>query len=140
MKSTTTAPKSKKKPNQFLPVMGLLIAICVGVIAYFAAPLAIDGVKEVMGAQEYRNRIATAENEKYLTYAFGVMIWLVVFSILMLLVSAAIGEDPDKEERLLKPPPGSSPKVLKEYYKKLEQLEKKRIKQAEALKRRQGKD
>ena len=137
MKTTVKPTQNKRKPNQFLPIMGLLIALCVGVIAYFGAPLLVDVVKDQVDLETRRRMV---EDEQYLTIAFGVIIWLVSFSLLMVVVSAAFVEDPDNEERLLRPPPGSSPKELKRYYKLLEKQEKKRIKQAEHLKRRQDKE
>ena len=46
MKTTVTNKPPKRKQSQFLPVMGLIVAICVGVIAYFGAPLLVDLVPQ----------------------------------------------------------------------------------------------
>jgi len=132
--------KEAKKPTApskaLLPAMGLISALAFAVLAYFLAPYVVDLIAKQVGEQEFYNRLGSTSRTTF-EYAIAVMLWLVIFSTAMFFVAALIGEDPAKEEQLVKPAPGASAKELKAYYKKLEKIEDRRMKRAEQLKKQQ---
>src|SRR5687768_16696377 len=104
----------------YFPIMGLVLAISVGVLAYFLAPELIKLLAgmEFQGTPEgefYRkldilysdpSQIHDALMNTKAQLAFAALLWLIIFSTMMVFVSAAIGEDPDKEFTILQPRKG----------------------------------
>ncbi len=123
----------KKKQNSFLPVMGLFMAVAFALIAYGVAPLVIDLVKDQFPTRQREiNRNLTE-----LTYAFAVLLWLVMFSFSMLVVASFAGEDPEREDTLLRPRDTASEKEWQAYEKKLAKIKEKRLKRVEAVAKQQ---
>lgn len=142
-----------KKPSAIGPVMGLILAVAVGVVAYFVAPMVIDQLQEnftqfdealieedeVIGEQ--------SSNEALITYATTGFIWFVIFSILMLLVSGIAGRDSvvESERKTLHPRQDQLTKRQAEkYYGKISKQRRqkiaalKKLKAKEESKRRRG--
>lgn len=122
--------EKKKAKNPWLPFVGFMIAVSVGVIAYFGAPILTEFVKDYIGEAEFNRRLGTTSQGTF-ELAVAVFIWLILFATAMMIVAAAIGEDPEEEGRLLRPREGDA-KAAKQYLKKLDKLEKRRAKQMAA--------
>lgn len=142
MSEIRQAVPDAKKPSVLLPIMGLTIAICCGVIAYFTAPIVIDTlIDNVDNFQVYEpddsqlliNNQLFARNltEIAATAAIGI----VLFSILMTFVSVIGGRAglKERQETLAAPKPGQgTDKQWDKYERKLAKQRKEKI---EALKR-----
>ncbi len=122
--------EKKKARNPWLPFIGFMIAVSVGVIAYFGSPLLTELIKNQLGEAEFNSRLGSTSQGTF-EAAVAVFIWLVLFAVVMMIVAAAIGEDPEEEGRLLRPREGDA-KAAKQYLKKLDKLEKRRGKQMAA--------
>ncbi|NJL94651.1 MAG: hypothetical protein HC915_13465 [Anaerolineae bacterium] len=126
--------RKEKKINPFLPVMGLVMAVCMGAIAYFLAPEVIKLLRDsgIMTPGEFNARFDIQSDEEIIGstihYAFAVLLWFIVFGTTMTLFALAIGEDPNKEMELVQPRDGNI-KKLKKYARALEKQQKKRAKQ-----------
>lgn len=118
-----------KKMHPLLPVMGLVIAVCLGVLAYFLSPIVIDLIEKQVGEYEFNQRVGNSR--QYLEYAFAAFIWLVLFALAMAIVSAAIGEDPEEELRLVRPREGDV-RAWRKYERAQRKMEERRMKQAKA--------
>ena len=95
-------PKEARKPvsrrKAFLPVLGLALAIALAVVAYVAAPLVvelIEGLSADIARQFAQLRVEYGENA--VDYIFAFVLWLVMLALMVFIVAAAIGEDPEKE-------------------------------------------
>lgn len=122
-RSGVTNEKNEKRSGALMPIVGLTLAIAVGVIAYFLTPMLVDfGVEQ---NETFAERIEGSEQE--FTLGATVVVWLIVFTLGMLLVSIAIGSDPRKEDYVLHPREGDA-KGYKKYQKHLEKQKAKRDK------------
>lgn len=94
--------KSKKSPIRgLLPIMGLSLAILFGVMAFFLAPPIVDWAREQDGkigevVTDMEADIPEDWPEQSLSYVVAIVLWLVTFSLSMVMVAAMIGEDPEK--------------------------------------------
>lgn len=127
----------EKKQNPYLPVMGLFMAIAYSAVAYGAAPLVVGLIKDYAPLNANQLYQLTS-NEGSLTNAFAVFIWLILFSLTMLIVAAAIGEDPHKEDTMLRPREGASEKEWQRYEKHLAKTKERRLKRAEEVAKQQA--
>ena len=127
--------KKERKYQRIMPAMGFIIAVTLGVVAYFVAPeflvfMRTDGPSHA----SINERLSDMSASEYqlMEYATMVFIWLVLFGAAMLIVAVAIGEDPREEEMILRPKEKATPKEVKQYLKKVKKMESRRLKQAEA--------
>lgn len=135
------AKKQTKGGNPYLPVMGFILGIAYIVMAYFLGPLLVDvaeyAYEEIQG-EAFETRVPDADRPT-LEYVFMGFTFLVLFSFSMMIVAAALNEDPDVEDRLVKPRPEDGPKAMKKYIKEYQKMEARRLKRAEKLKREEAK-
>lgn len=93
-----------KKPSPIrglMPIMGLSLAVLLGVTAFFLASPLVDWARDQEG--KIGNVVADMERDvpenlpdNSLDIAAAVLLWLVMFSVAMTVVAAAVGPDPDK--------------------------------------------
>ncbi len=140
MKMVKDAKRKKITAGPLLPLIGFTLAVTLGVIAYFSAPLLVDFAKTNLGEQEFEQRLAQDNIEEgQVQIAFAVVLWLALFGLTMTIVAAAIGEDPEKENAIVRPREDASPKEWKKYREEWAKVEKKRLARAEQVKREQKK-
>jgi hypothetical protein len=110
----------KRKPRPLLPVMGLLLAVALGVFSYFIAPTLVDfGVEQ---NDTIRKEVETFENdppsglpEKTFDYITAGFMWLILMGLFMFVASVAIGQDPEKESwKNMGPSPANKKAVAKQ--------------------------
>jgi amino acid transporter len=131
-----SAPQSKKKKRgtrAFLPILGLILAVLFAVVAYFAAPPVVDGLEgrdQKIATQFDDFRAKYGEN--VIDYIFAGLIWLFLLGLGVYLVSATIGDDPEKEAfKYMGPPPADKKAMVKAYKRELKERQK-RAKQRQA--------
>jgi len=95
-------PKEARKPvsrrKAFLPVLGLALAIALAVVAYVIAPFVvelIEGLSADIARQFAQLRVEYGENA--VDYLFMFVLWLVMLALMVFIVAATVGEDPEKE-------------------------------------------
>jgi hypothetical protein len=128
------APKPKKK-RPLLPVLGLSLAILLGLVSYLAAPALLqfgEDQSEDLKSQmdDFRNDpdfdALPDETPEYILMA---MMWLIMMGLAMFLVSAAIGTDPEKmTQHMMGPSPANKEAVVKQLKRDLK-VAKKRARQ-----------
>ncbi len=127
-------PKKKRRSKALLPLMGLTLAILLGVVAYFLAPLALKGLGSVN--EEWRARIyqvddpATAADESQefqpnYEYLMAAVLWGVLLSLAMTIVAVAVGPSPEKETlKMMGPSPADKKALAKQLKKDLREAKK----------------
>ena len=115
----------KKKTNPYLPIIGLLLAIIFGVIAYFVAPFLVDTLADNVDSVEAR--LQEENGERNLNIAASVAIWLVLMSTYVIIITMASGGTSyfEDEQKILQPRT-NDPKQIKAYYNKREKMLKKK--------------
>lgn len=128
--------QTKKQKHYLLPAMGLVVAVAVGALSYFVAPIVIELIRGQMGEARFDARLGDF-SEQNLRIAFSVVCWFVLFALSMMIVAMLLGEDPEDEDRLVRPREGASDKEWKKYEKAIGKIRAKRAKRAEQLARQQ---
>lgn len=125
---TTMGGRKKRRSRALLPLLGLLLAVCFGVVAYVTAPMLVEfGEEQSAGLKDSFDEIRANPDfpEHSVEYIAGALVWLVLMALSMYVVAAVIGEDPDKETwRLLGPPPANKDAVIKQLRKDLREAKK----------------
>ena len=129
----------KRKTNPYLPLIGLILAVLFGVMAYFIAPMVVDLLAE--NVDKLGPRLAEPDGERNITIGIGAAIWLVLMTFYFVLVAAAAGGSSyfDDEQKILQPR-SDNPKEIKEFYRQREKVLKKKkevLKQLAAEEKRQ---
>jgi hypothetical protein len=124
--------KKKKSGSALLPVMGFLLAIVYGVIAYYLSPVLTELLME--NSARFESRIGDMVGQFELGLSF--VLWILLMAISFMMVAGLLGEDPDKEMQVLKPRPGDK-KQTKRYIRYQEKLAKKRQQQIKEKKARE---
>lgn len=94
----------RKKPSPIrglLPIMGLSLAVLLGVTAFFLSSPLVDWARGNEGrvgevVANIDKDIPANWPEDSLNYVVAVVLWLVMFSVAMTVVAAAVGPDPEK--------------------------------------------
>ncbi len=136
--SVAHVPK-RKRSRALLPVLGILLAVCLAGVAYVAAPQLVkfgEDQNTRLARQFAEFRFDYGENS--LDYIAAGLLWLVMLGISALVVSAFVGEDPDKEAfKHMGPSPANKKAMAKEYKRQLKEREKlARQKKAQLKKRK----
>ncbi len=130
--------KKKRHSKALLPVMGLALAVLLGIVAYFLAPLALEGLASVN--QEWHDRVYQADDPLTPTdesqefqpnydYLMAGLLWLTLLGLAMTVVAAAVGSPPEKKTlQMMGPSPADKKAVAKQLKKELREA-KKRAKQ-----------
>lgn len=138
-----------KKPSPIMPVVGIVLALALAGMAYFAAPLIIEFAED--NVTQFQESTAEFDDDdmELLTLAAGVMLWFLTFSILMTIVAAVAGRRTviEQEQATLHPRMDQlTPKAARKYEAKVAAQRKKKIealkklKEREEAKRRRGGD
>lgn len=107
------AEKSRINRRALLPAMGLILMVCIAVIAYAIAPFAIEQLSERLPQFDEQTE---GTDEQQLRLMIAVVIFIFLFVVTMFFGAAAIGGDPLADNaRLTTPPPGASPKRIRKY-------------------------
>lgn len=142
MSEIKQAEAEARKPSVLAPVMGLMLAVALAVIAYFVAPFALEPLRE--NAENIDKMIVEAEDpeatEQNLRYAMSAFIWFVSFALLMMFVAGVAGRDSliAAERKTLQP--RSSELNAREAQKYYDKISKQRRQKIEALKRLKAKE
>ena len=127
-------PKKKRRSKALLPVMGLALAVLLGIVAYTLAPLALQGLGSVN--DEWRARIYQAddpltaedESQEFLPnydYLMAGVLWVVLLGLAMVIVAVATGPSPEKETlKMMGPSPADKKAVIKQLKKDLREAKK----------------
>ena len=127
-------PKKKRRSKALLPVMGLALAVLLGIVAYTLAPLALKGLGSVN--DEWRARIYQAddpltaedESQEFLPnydYLMAGVLWVALLGLAMVIVAAATGPAPEKETlKMMGPSPADKKAVAKQLKKDLREAKK----------------
>jgi hypothetical protein len=139
--STYHVPEPEKKFNPFLPMLGLILAIMIGVVAYFAAPIVVDLLEK--NVDQFATRLQEEpERKDQVTIGIGAFIWIAFFGLAMTIVMAAKPRDiVDEEYANLKPRDLTDPKAVQRYEKKFAKNRRDKIKAVKRIKKqreRQG--
>ena len=84
--------KPKKRRNPWLPVIGLLLAVLFGVMAYGLTPTVIDVLNLPLFNPDPPFPI---EGDRLIV---TVIIWIVLFTIMTAIVAVLVGGDPDEKQ------------------------------------------
>lgn len=128
--------KAKKKRNPYLPILGFVILISLAVLSFFIAPLLIDFAKGAVGEAEFNSRLGSL-TETQLQGAIAFVLWLILFASSMMIVSAALGDDPSAKDRLVRPRENASDREWDKYEKA---LKKQKAKEAQLIERMKNRD
>ncbi len=127
-------PKKKRRSKALLPLMGLMLAVLLGVVAYFLAPIALDGLASVN--EEWHGRVYQAddpttpvdESQEFLPnyeYLMAIILWVVLLAFAMTVVAMAVGSAPEKETlKMMGPSPADKKAVAKQLKKDLREAKK----------------
>jgi hypothetical protein len=120
----TTTRRRQRTPG--IPLLGLMLAVLLGIVSYFVAPALLDFVSDQVpdfgqqiddwpGAKPY-DWLPDALPD----YLAGVALWLIMMGVAMFFASAMVGQDPEREGwQHMGPPPANKKKVLKQLRKDL---------------------
>ncbi|MBN2306305.1 MAG: hypothetical protein JXQ72_17615 [Anaerolineae bacterium] len=122
--SSATSHGKKKKKSAWLPVMGLSLAILVGLVSFFLAPALLDfGASQ---SDSLKRQIEDFEAnpgglpEKSFDYVTALILWLVFMGLFMFIAAVAVGTDPSTAAvRTMQPPRGAKSESIKDMKKQL---------------------
>lgn len=110
-----TEVKKKGHRKAFLPLLGLALAIALGIVAYVAAPFLVEWIEDQsddIARQFAQFRFDYGENA--LDYVTAFVLWIVMLALMVFVVAATIGEDPEKEPfHYMGPSPADQKKQVK---------------------------
>lgn len=125
-----TEVKRKGRSKAFLPLIGIILAVLLGIIAYVVAPLLVEWLadqSDSIASRFAQFRIDYGENAP--DYVAALLLWLVMLAVMVFVAAATIGEDPEKEAfRYMGPSPADKKKRVKELQRELREA-KRRAKQ-----------
>jgi hypothetical protein len=116
--SEQQAPKKRVTRKAFLPIMGLTLAVLLVVVSYALAPLALEGLGEINA--EWGNKVRVNENPNgefvdEFVYLMTFVLWFVLMGLAMVVVSAAVGKDPETASlQYMGAPPANKKAVAKQ--------------------------
>lgn len=93
-------PKVKRRRKALLPVMGLVFAALLVVVAYGLAPIALETIgsfNDEWNAKIRVNSDPDGELQTEFIYLMTLVVWLALLGLSMAIAAAAIGKDPEKE-------------------------------------------
>jgi uncharacterized Tic20 family protein len=133
-----TPKKRKRRSRALLPVMGLMLAVLLGVVAVFTSPLLVELIEEQQ--PDVANQFADFEadyGENAVDYVIAAVMWLVMLAFMMFIAAMAIGSDKAEKEmwETLGPHPADKKAVIKAKKKQLKEA-KKRARQKQRAKKK----
>ena len=88
---TTMGGRKKRRSRALLPLLGLLLAVCFGVVAYVVAPMLVEfGEERSAGLKDSFDEIRANPDfpEHSVEYIAGALVWLVLMALSMFVVAA----------------------------------------------------
>lgn len=129
----------KKKVNPYLPFVGLILAISIGLLAFGASSLLKDPLIEQL--PELQARIAEdPNNELYIQGAIGVIIWFTGFVTAMSFVSMGLNKNIVEDEYGIMLPVNPTQKDIDKYRKAMSRNRKDKIEAAKRLKKKKERE
>jgi hypothetical protein len=124
------AEKKKKRSKALLPIMGLALAILLGVVAYFSAPALVElGKAQDSDLEDQFAEFEEKYGENTVNYIAAGLLWMTLLGLSMFLAAALVGGDPEKEAlKTMGPSPADKKAVVKALKRDLKEA-KKRAKQ-----------
>ncbi|MBN1680631.1 MAG: hypothetical protein JW966_10085 [Anaerolineae bacterium] len=116
---TDMAPKKKKKSSGMLPVLGLVLAILLGVVAVIVGPLVVEQLVKYdnnnNGNLERQFNDFDADYDPItVDYVVSGLLWLTMLALMMFVAAVFVGEDPEHEAvKTLGPSPANKKAVAK---------------------------
>lgn len=135
---TPAEAQPKKKSCPLLPIIGLLLAVCLAVIAYVVAPPLVDLVEDqnIRIAQQFE-QFRRDYGENSLDYIAAALLWLVMLALTAFIVALLIGKDPNREVFEYMGPHPSDKKAVAKARGKAQKEARKRIKRREAQRKKE---
>lgn len=93
-------PKVKSRRKGLLPVMGLIFAALLVVVAYGLAPLVLETIGSFNDDWDAKIRVSSDPNGELQTefiYLMTLVLWLALLGLSMTVTAVAIGKDPEKQ-------------------------------------------
>jgi hypothetical protein len=127
--------EKKQKKNPFLPVIGLAIAIALGVIAYFSAPFLLDLLAD--NSEKIALQIKDPAYKRNMTFIIAFIIWLVTLSFMVAVVASVSSKNIVEDEYKNLQPREYDPKAIAKYEKQAAQNRQEQIKAVKKLAKKQ---
>lgn len=129
----------KKKVNPYLPVIGLVLAFSIALLAFGLSGVIKDVVIENFA--DVQTRVAEEENgELYLQGMIGAVIWFAGFVTVMSVVSMALARNIVEDEYSIQMPVNPTKKDIERYRKAMSKNRKDKIKAAKRLKAKKDRE
>lgn len=93
-------PKVNTRRKGFMPVMGLIFAVLLVVVAYGVAPIVLEAIGSFNAEWDAKIRVNSDPNGELQTefiYLMTLVVWLALLGLSMTIAAVAIGKDPAKE-------------------------------------------
>lgn len=93
-------PKVKSHRRGLLPVMGLILAALLVVVAYGLAPIVLEAIgsfDQEWDAKIRANSDPNGELQTEFIYLMTLVLWLALLGLSMTVAAVAIGKDPEKQ-------------------------------------------
>lgn len=107
--------RKKRRKKGLIPLLGLVLAIMLGIIAYVVAPYGVGLLEDQSG--DIARQLAQFRvdyGERAPDYVAAFLLWIVMLAILAFAAAATIGEDPEKEVfKYMSPSPADRDKQVK---------------------------
>jgi len=121
----------KKQRRRGIPILGLTLAVLLGVVSYFIAPVLLEMATDQF--PDLKAQVDDFPNEKPMEslpdntpeYVVAVAIWLILMGLLMFVAAGAVGTDPEREAwNQMGPAPANKKAVAKQLRKDLKAAKK----------------
>ncbi len=123
----------KKKTNPYLPIIGLVLALSIALLAFGASAVLKDVIIEQF--PEVETKLAEDENgEMYMQAVIGFIIWFAGFVTVMSVVSMAMAKNIVEDEYSIQMPVNPTQKDIDRYRKAMSKNRQDKIKAAKRLK------
>ena len=133
--SVVKQQEHKKKVNPYLPIIGLVLAISIGLLAFGLSSVIKDPL--IKQFPELQDRITEEpESETYIQGAIGIVIWFTGFIIAMSFVSMGLTQNIVEDEYGIMMPANPTAKDIEKYRKAMTKNRKDKIKAAKRLKKK----
>lgn len=128
--SQSSGPEKKKKSTRrgLLPLIGLIFALLLGVVAFFLAPPLLEFAEGQSPKFESQfNQFRADYGEKTIEYIAAGFLWLVLLGLTMFFAALFTGGNPDKViYKQMGPSPTDKKAMYKAQKKRLKELQQKK--------------
>lgn len=128
----------KKKKNPYLPIIGLIIAICLGAIAYLVSPFIMDILEEQ--STTFAERLNEPDGERNIRIALTIVLWFLTLALFTGIVAMMTPKNLILDEGKNVRPRDMNPKSQAKYEKRMAEKRKAEIKAVKRLKGKKEKE